>query len=72
MHKVNKFIGVVKSAGCEVLSSLKDLLHVLAPRKGHRILPIKGKYMRIQTKEGLSDADYIKKNKYCKISHRTY
>lgn len=67
MNKVNEFICVVKSADCEVLSSWEDLLHVLAPRKGHRMLPIKGKYMQMQTKQGLSDTDYIKKVNIAKL-----
>lgn len=67
MHKVDQFIGVVKSADCEVLSSWEDLLRVLAPRKGHRMLPTKGKYMQMQTKQGLSDADYIKNANTAKL-----
>lgn len=58
MHKVNQFIDVVKR---------DDLLHVLAPRKGHRMLPSTGKYMQMQTKQGLSDADYIKKVNIAKL-----
>lgn len=64
---MNGFIDVVKSADCEVLSSWEDLFHVLAPRKGHRMLPTKGKYMQMQTKQGLSDDDYIKKVNITKL-----
>lgn len=66
MHKVNKFIGVVKS-GYEVISCWEDLLHVLAPTNGHRMLPSKGKYMQMQTKQGLSDAACIKKVNFTKL-----